>query len=322
MTQANLRSGAESPEVKARVNIPQGVDVVYAHGCLTGTDSHPIPTYEALALGLYSPSQQKENAERVKHSRLRENDVYYVIDTATDLEAKWPMILAGKPGLIKVILLHSERYAKTKQGIDPALLPAIAAKVHAAGLRLSAHVDSPFDFRAALAAGADIMAHMPGYYSGEEEGPRPYLLSPADAAEAARKHIVVIPTVSRDSGYLDAKRMAQIQEAQIPNLRLLKSAGVRIAIGTDSYGTDSQFEALYLSKLGVFSNLEPPQGLDGRDSANHFPKSQDRPPGRRLRSQFYRHPGKSDRRFQGGEGHYRALQARTADRMIRARIYG
>jgi imidazolonepropionase-like amidohydrolase len=100
------------------------------------------------------------------------------------------------------------------------------------------------------------MAHMPGYYSGEQEGPIPYLLTRADAAEAARRHVVVIPTVSRDSSYMKPDRVGQIRGAQIPNLDLLKAAGVHFAIGTDSYGTDSQFEALYLSRLGVFSNLE------------------------------------------------------------------
>ena len=40
------------------------------------------------------------------------------------------------------------------------------------------------------------------------------------------------------------------------NLRLLKAAGVRIAIGSDNYGNTARSEALYLSDLGVFSNLE------------------------------------------------------------------
>ena len=36
----------------------------------------------------------------------------------------------------------------------------------------------------------------------------------------------------------------------------MKDAGVRIAIGSDNYGNTSRSEALYLSDLGVFSNLE------------------------------------------------------------------
>lgn len=37
---------------------------------------------------------------------------------------------------------------------------------------------------------------------------------------------------------------------------LLKQQKVKIGIGTDSYGTDSQREALYLRKLGIYSKLE------------------------------------------------------------------
>jgi imidazolonepropionase-like amidohydrolase len=271
MTMTDVRSGSEKPEVKARVNVLNSVDVVYAHGALTGTNSHPIETYESLALGLWTPGEVKDNEGKIMNSRLRANDAYYIVDTAGDLDAKWPMIMAGKPGIIKVFLLHSERYAQTKQGIDPQLLPAIVKKCHDAGLRVAAHVDSPADFRTALSAGVDIMAHMPGYYSGEQEGPRPYLLTHADAAEAARRHVVVIPTVSRDSGYLRPDRLAQIQEAQIPNLNLLKAAGVHFAIGTDSYGTDSQFEALYLSRLGVFSNFELLRIWTGDTLQTNFP---------------------------------------------------
>jgi imidazolonepropionase-like amidohydrolase len=40
------------------------------------------------------------------------------------------------------------------------------------------------------------------------------------------------------------------------NLKLLKEAGVRIAIGSDNYRAHSRSDALYLSDLGVFTNLE------------------------------------------------------------------
>jgi imidazolonepropionase-like amidohydrolase len=36
----------------------------------------------------------------------------------------------------------------------------------------------------------------------------------------------------------------------------LQDAGVRIAIGSDNYRAHSRSEALYLSDLGVFTNLE------------------------------------------------------------------
>ena len=57
-------------------------------------------------------------------------------------------------------------------GLDPRLVPLIVNKAHAAGLRVSAHVDTVTDYRIALKAGVDEMAHLPGYYVGLEEDPR------------------------------------------------------------------------------------------------------------------------------------------------------
>lgn len=187
---------------------------------------------------------EAHKAEIMK-SRRRENDCYYIMDTAADLDRKWPLIIAGKPDFIKVILLHSEEDERRKakqgygEGIDPKLLPQIVARAHAAGLTVSAHVDSAGDYRNALRAGVDEMAHLPGYYVGSNENILTYTLLPEDARETARRGIHVTPTANLTDymGKPDEKQKTQTN--RIRNLRLLKDAGVQFGIGTDSYGTDS-----------------------------------------------------------------------------------
>lgn len=259
-TMCNSLAGAKA--VAKQVNIPNGVDVFYAQGCLTGNNSHPIPTYEALGLGYFSPGDREEHKEEILKSRRRENDCYYIIDTADDLERKWPLILQGRPDCIKVILLHSEDYEQRKarqgygEGIDPRVLPQIVARAHAAGLTVSAHVDSASDYRTALKAGVDEMAHLPGYYVGINENILMYALSPEDAKETARRGVHVTPTASLTDYMPRLDEKQKTQTNQIRNLKLLKDAGVQFGIGTDSYGTDSLREALYLSKLGLWNELE------------------------------------------------------------------
>lgn len=257
----DVRTGAE--KVAALVNTPTSVDVRYAHGVLTGNYSHPMMVYEGLALGFYGkPEQWQANAAKVRESRVRENDAYYIIDTQADLENKWPKILAGQPGFIKVMVLHSENYEERRkraghgEGIDPQLLPQIVARAHAASLTVSAHVDSAFDYRVALRAGVDEMVHMPGYYVAPADDVRTYQLTPEDARETARRQVSVIPTANLAPANTEGENQKRTVATVTRNLKLLKSAGVRFAIGTDSYGTDALREAMYLNTLGVFTNLE------------------------------------------------------------------
>ena len=92
----NSLKGAQA--IADKVNIPTSVDVFYAHGCLTGDNSHPIPTYEGLGLGYYNGKDMEAHKEEILKSRRRENDCYYIVDTAADLDRKWPLS-GGQAGL-------------------------------------------------------------------------------------------------------------------------------------------------------------------------------------------------------------------------------
>ncbi len=57
------------------------------------------------------------------------------------------------------------------KGLDPALVPIIVDKAHAAGLRVITHIENAADFHNALVAGVDIIGHTPyGLHNAPLEG--------------------------------------------------------------------------------------------------------------------------------------------------------
>lgn len=262
--QTDVRSGAR--QVAAKVNKPESVDVSYAHGALTHTYGHGIEVYEGLALGFFFDRKAYEaNIAKIAASRIRQNDAYYIIDTMEDLDRKWQKIVDGKPDFIKIYLLTSEEFEQKRNniggfplgliGLDPKLVPAIVEKAHAAHLRVSAHVDTVTDYRIALKAGVDEMAHLPGYYIDLKDNPEKYRLTETDAKESARRKIWVIPAPVFYNP-IDAQIREKTDLVLKHNLGLLKKYKVRIAFGSDSYGRTPVADVLYLNKIGIFNNLE------------------------------------------------------------------
>ena len=112
-------------------------------------------------------------------------------------------------------------------------------------------------FRVAVESGVDVIAHMPG----NRERPEP--IDSTIAAAAARKKIAVIATAglavrqtNGDSIAVDSAAYRLTRESQINNLRLLRSAGVDVLVGSDVYRDTSLGEVEYLRRLGVYSNAE------------------------------------------------------------------
>jgi hypothetical protein len=234
--------------IRDRFNKPISVDVLFANGPLTATGGHPVKLRERLlAQGAY-PGFTKETLK---------DHGYVIIDSEADLEAKWKRILSFRPDFIKTILVFSEEFEKRKnddayfgeKGLDPSLLPKIVRKAHEHGLRVSVHVETGTDFHHAVWAGADELAHMSGTR-------HPTRIDPKDAAEAARRGIVVVTTASLINRRKDdAERYHALREAQIASLKLLQQQGVKLAVGSDNFDDTSVLEAMHLRDLGLFDNL-------------------------------------------------------------------
>lgn len=248
-----------------RFNTPTSIDVAFSNAGLTGPGGHPIDLVRRnVARGVWRPEDG-------------EGAFYITLASLADLEEKWPRIVAVRPDFIKTYLLYSDEYARRLEdsttigwrGLDPALLPHIVRKAHDANLRVSTHVETAADFRAAVAAGVDEINHLPGFRP-ERNDPATgyanldrYRLTESDARAAARRSIVVVTTVSELLEILDrvireggpqGEAAGRVRGLIVDNLRLLRDAGVRIAIGSDRYRTTSVPEVMALRATGVFSD--------------------------------------------------------------------
>jgi hypothetical protein len=259
----------------ARINLPNSVDGVLSNGGLTGSGGHPVE--------IVTPQRGFKPDDG-------EGGFYYIIDNATDLEHKWPIIIAGKPDFIKTYLLYSEEYAKRKddkayegwKGLDPALLPEIVRRAHREGLRVSTHVETSTDFHNAVAADVDEINHLPGFRPDRNDianytNLSRYQISEADAKLAGQKKIVVVTTIGEsveetfNAKHNERDRLA-VRSMLIQNLSLLRKHDVSIAVGSDSFRQTALAEALSLAKLQAFDNLTLLKMWCEATAATIFPK--------------------------------------------------
>jgi hypothetical protein len=258
-----LKDQANAPVIRrqldAALNRPTTVDFVCANQGWTGPGGHPLQiALQFLKFGSFPPEWTEADLDP---------NVVNVVDDAAGIEKRWPGFLAGRPDFVKVFLLYSEEYARRrddpeyqfKRGIDPALVPDIAKRSHAAGLRLSAHVYTAADFHNALAGGVDDVAHMPGTGYEERLGVASFRISEADARLAAERGATVTTTLSwlAEEMESDAAGAQKILEQVIrPNVEILRRFGVPILIGSDQFRQTPAGEARLLAKLGLLSNAE------------------------------------------------------------------
>lgn len=224
--------------VRKLVNQPESADVLYANGGLTASGGHPVQIYDVMSQQLAGWTKKD-----------MDNQAYFIIDTEKDLEQKWPLIMAGKPDFIKTYLEYSEEFERRKadpafygkRGLDPRLLPKIVQKAHAEGLRVVVHISTAADFRNAVTAGVDEIAHLPLER-----------LTEADVKAAATRGLTVVTTTvsHRPTGHVK-----DLDDVHRQNITLLTRAGVRLAIGTDDNNRTVIAEAENLRRLGVFDNL-------------------------------------------------------------------
>lgn len=237
------------------MNRPGTLDILFTGACITSSDGHPLGRAMADA---------KEYGGDASPEALRAG--WDVMDTLPDVERVWTRIAARKPDLVKLILINSERFAENRQkpelfgsnGLDPALVAPIVAHAHKDGVRVAVHADSAADFATAVTAGADFVAHLPGYRFAAGMKPEDYRIPDAVIAEAARRGTIVMTTAGA-ARYFLARRPEQksaLQAVQADNLRRLRDAGVRLAFGSDDFMGTVVDEILYLDALNVMPRAE------------------------------------------------------------------
>lgn len=270
MIQTNV---PEAPaKLKGLINRPDSVDVLFANGGFTAPGGHPTAlvrrnianggmTNEDLDGGFLQPVGSREDVDRVWSTRIKKQ----------------------QPDFIKMTLVYSEdriagvpRPNSDRHGLDPSLAGYLVNKAHGDGLRVSAHVESAYDFDVAVAAGADLVAHLPGFWPDpvriKTKGPDIYRISEDAARRAARQGTVVITTVGdalRENTTPDAR--GQFLDVLRWNFDVLKRHRVKIAIGSDEYRSSSVPEALAIAQAGLMTSAELLQSLSVTTPAAIFP---------------------------------------------------
>lgn len=248
-----LPSGVDP--IREQVNHPTSIDVAFAGGGITGPGGHPIGVVQRnVDRGLWTEDQG-------------EGAFYHAVADTDDLDAAWAALLADRPDFVKTYLLYSETHDRRaddpayvgQRGLDPDLLPAIVERAREAGLRVTTHVETAADFRHALDAGVDEIAHLPGFRGDEDNRfPEPdrFRLSRIDARRAAEADVVVVTTLGDFDELDDEVTSRRAREVFRHNLQVLEQEGVRLALGSDDYDAVGVDEAFQLLDLDVLSNLE------------------------------------------------------------------
>jgi imidazolonepropionase-like amidohydrolase len=246
-SQGNLPMTA-AEKAALRLNTPAGVDVALSNATLTSHDSalHAFLATNILPRGAF----QGYTLATLNNVR------FFEIDTAAELQAKWPSILAQKSDFIKTYLWLTDNEPFVgpvelmgQHALSPAVFRDIVRQAHASGLRVSAHVTSAGDFKLAVEGGADEIAHIPS--SG--------VVTPEVAKLAASRGVSVVTTLGQAAATESLPpairpAAAAMLAGATRNLKTLLANGVTIIIGADSPADTTVAEAAYLQGTGMFDN--------------------------------------------------------------------
>jgi len=240
---------AELVTVRPKLSTEASPDVLFASACIAPSDGQP------LASLLQAPKARLQD--------IADKSVL-IMDKPEQVEQKWKLVAPRKPDWVKIAFSYSERPELRKQaeqrgklGLDADTAAAIVRHAHQSGLRVTAHVDSAADFDAALRAGVDQIAHMPGYFNHLGDPPERYLLGADAVALAARqKTAVVTGTAATTLFKTTPEQLDALRQVQTRNLLLLKTAGVPLLLGSDVFTGTALLELRNLAGLAAFSNAE------------------------------------------------------------------
>jgi len=229
---------------------PASVDFISAHQGFTGPNGHPIELIQGLAgMGVLPAGWSNTHGE---------GDAVFAVASETDVDRAWPRLMAGKPDFVKVFLVHSDEYASRRdnaalspksRGLDPALVPSIVKRAHAAGLRVSAHIENAHDFHVAIAAGVDDIAHMPFV---DKDHPDRYRIAEDDLRAAAARAVSIATTLDWMQEDPTEAQVAVVRD----NFAHMHAAGNTIVIGTDQFRKTARVEVDLIAERKLMSNVE------------------------------------------------------------------
>lgn len=193
-------------------------------------------------------------------------DGMLIADSVSDLQRKWPHFKTKKTDFVKVILIDEENgLANAKRpeldgfnGVTREVLEALVPLARAAGLRVVAHVDTAADFKLAVEAGVDTIAHLPGYRIAKNRTVNDYQLTEDVVKAAAANAVTVIPTMAASAYHATARPndASAIAGLYMHNLRLLRKHKVKLLTGSDRFEGSVLDELNALAGTGLFQPVE------------------------------------------------------------------
>jgi len=262
----------ENP-LRSKLGSPATVDAIFAHSVFTCLNGHPKPYLE------YLNEHGVEFGVPFAKSKL-EDHYFRMIDSVADIDREWPQFLSTKPDFVKLIFVFSELYqssdgSEKSMGLRPDLAAELVRRAKTAGLRTGSHIEDAADFHSALVAGVDMVMHLPAFpdpldrqaaYRNKANWEERYTISASDIELAAKRNVTVVTTAAALSAEnfenpnpLTAlnQNERRFRKIMIQNLRHLKDAGVRLAVGSDTMpGAGVLREIDFLKDSDVFSNFE------------------------------------------------------------------
>ncbi|HKA59909.1 MAG TPA: amidohydrolase family protein [Gemmatimonadales bacterium] len=234
--------------IDPQLNKPTTFDFIGANQAWTSPGGHPVEVIKRGAAAGPFAAFVRDSLDPA---------LVMQVESPADIEQRWAYFLAGKPDFVKVHVYRSDVYQQRRNdtiegnvGIDPLLVPEIVKRAKASGLQVSAHVFTAADFRVAVTAGVQQIAHLPG-----GRGPDSlFALTDADAAAAARAGVTVITTVTQHEDSALLARLLKTQYAN--NINVLRRHHVPLLIGSDLIGRTATIEMVALAGSGLFTNLE------------------------------------------------------------------
>jgi imidazolonepropionase-like amidohydrolase len=262
----------ENP-LRSKLGTPATIDVIFAHSVFTCHGGHPQPYLEYLS---------EHGVEfGVPFAKTKLEDHYFrTIDSVADIDLKWPQFLSTKPDFVKLMFVYSEPYQSSdggdkSMGLRPDLAAEIAHRANAAGLRTGAHIEDAADFHNALAAGVEVIMHLPAFpdpldrqaaYRNKSNWEERFTIPASDIELAAKRDVTVVMTAAALSAENFEKpnpltalseNEKRFRKIMTQNIRHLKDAGVRLAVGSDTMpGAGVLGEIDFLKDTDIFSNLE------------------------------------------------------------------
>lgn len=254
--------------VRAKLGDEGSPDVLFVTACVTSSDGQPLG---ALIAG--TPKSRAQDFI---------DKAVLVMDKPEDVERKWPLVAARKTDLVKLVLSYSDKPELRgraelvgKLGLTADTASALIRQSHKMGLRVIAHVEDAADFEVAVRAGADLIAHLPGYFNAHGDGAERFLISPELAALAARQKTAVITATATTALFKPApEQLETLRQTQARNLQTLKAAGVVLLLGSDVFTETSLVELRNLASLNSFSNAELLRMASIDTARTLFPKRQ------------------------------------------------